>query len=99
MEKKYRLLLAPAARRDLKKLPHHIQKQIVFEHLPEIECDPLGVGKPLFGALKGELSYHFGRKPEYRIIYFIENDLVVVTIIGSRENIYKRAKRRLSGQR
>ena len=99
MEKKYRLLLAPAARRDLKKLPHHIQNQVVFEHLPEIQRDPFGAGKPLFGALKGELSYHFGRKPEYRIIYFIENDLIVVTIIGSRENIYKRARRRTSGQR
>ena len=45
---------------------------IVFEHLPKIEHDPLGVGKPLFGVLKGELSYHFGRNPEYRIIYFID---------------------------
>ncbi|MFC1886239.1 type II toxin-antitoxin system RelE/ParE family toxin [Thermodesulfobacteriota bacterium] len=75
MAKKYSLLLAPAAKRDLKKMPLHIQDQMVFQHLPEIERDPLGVGKPLFGALKGELSYHFGRKPEYRIIYFIENDL------------------------
>ena len=99
MAKKYSLLLAPAAKRDLKKMPLHIQNQIVFQHLPEIERDPLGVGKPLFGVLKGELSYHFGRKPEYRIIYFTENDLVVVTIIGSRENIYKRARRRASGQR
>jgi mRNA-degrading endonuclease RelE of RelBE toxin-antitoxin system len=99
MAKKYSLLLAPAAKRDLKKMPLRIQNQIVFQHLPEIERDPLGLGKPLFGVLKGELSYHFGRKPEYRIIYFIENDLVVVTIIGSRENIYKRAKRRAKGQR
>ena len=56
MAKKYRLLLAPAAKRDLKKLPNHIQTQVVFEHLPKIESDPFGVGKPFFGALKGELS-------------------------------------------
>ena len=99
MAKKYSLLLAPAAKRDLKKLPNRIQNQVVFEHLPEIQHDPFVARKPLFGALKGELSYHFGRKPEYRIIYFIENDLIVVTIIGSRENIYKRARRRTSGQR
>jgi mRNA-degrading endonuclease RelE of RelBE toxin-antitoxin system len=48
----------------------------------------------LIGALKGERSYHFGRKPEYRIIYYIDNDLITVTIIGTREGIYKRAKRR-----
>jgi mRNA-degrading endonuclease RelE of RelBE toxin-antitoxin system len=99
MAKKYSLILAPAAKRDLKKLPYNVQNQIVFEHLPEIECDPLGVGKPLFGVLKGELSYHFGRNPEYRIIYFIDNDSVVVTIMGSRENLYKRAKRRATGNR
>jgi mRNA-degrading endonuclease RelE of RelBE toxin-antitoxin system len=99
MAKEYSLLLTPAAKRDLKKLPNRIQNQVVFEHLPEIQHDPFGAGKPLFGALKGELSYHFGRKPEYRIIYFIENDLIVVTITGSRENIYKRARRRTSGQR
>jgi len=78
----------------------------IFTYLPasrftrsQKTAEPFGVGKPLFGALKGELSYHFGRKPEYRIIYFIENDLIVVTIIGSRENIYKRARRRTIGQR
>lgn len=99
MAKKYSLILAPAAKRDLKKLPYNVQNQIVFEHLPEIERDPFGVGKPLFGVLKGELSYHFGRNPEYRIIYFIDNDSVVVTIMGSRENLYKRAKRRAAGKR
>jgi mRNA-degrading endonuclease RelE of RelBE toxin-antitoxin system len=61
MAKKYSLILAPAAKRDLKKLPPNVQNQIVFEHLPEIERDPLGV--------------------------------------GSRENLYKRAKRRATGNR
>ena len=99
MAKKFSLTLSPAAKRDLKKLPHNVQDLIVFEHLPEIERDPSGIGKPLFGVLKGELSYHFGRNPEYRIIYFIDNDSVIVTIMGSRENLYKRAKRRVTGQR
>ena len=65
MAKKYSLVFAPAAKRDLKKMPTHIQNQIVFQHLPKIERDPFGVGKPLFGVLKGEVSYNFGRKPEY----------------------------------
>jgi mRNA-degrading endonuclease RelE of RelBE toxin-antitoxin system len=99
MAKKYSLILAPAAKRDFKKLPQNVQNQIVFEHLPENERDPLGVGKLLFGVLKGELSYHFGRNPEYRIISFIDNNSVFVTIIGSRENIYKHAKRRVADSR
>lgn len=88
------LELSPAARRDLKRLPRSIQQEILFTHLPAIKSNPYEVGSPLRGILKGERSYHFGRKPEYRIIYFIEGELITVTILGTRENIYKRAKRR-----
>ena len=90
----YQLELSPAAKRDLKKLPNEIQKSIVFEHLASILENPFLSSKPLVGALKGERAYHFGRNPEYRIIYFVEQNLITVTIIGTRENIYKRAKRR-----
>ena len=89
----YTLELSSAAKRDLKRLPNIIQREILFTHLPAIQSDPSGVGFPLRGTLKGERSYHFGRKPEYRIIYLVEEELITVTIIGSRENIYKRAKR------
>lgn len=73
MAKKYSLILDPAAKRDLKKLPHKVQNQVVFEHLPEIERDPLGVGKPLFGVLKGDLSYHFGKNPERTEKYHVNH--------------------------
>jgi len=94
MPKAYKLELSPAAKRDLKRLPLSIQKDIVFKHLPDIAKYPFSKSKPLVGTFKGEHSYHFGRKPEYRIIFYIEDDLITVTIMGSRENIYKRAKRR-----
>ena len=90
----YHLELSLHAQRDLKKLPVAIQHDIVFNHLPKIEQDPYATTIPLAGALKGERSYHFGRKPEYRIICYIEADSIIVTLIGSRENIYQRAKRR-----
>ncbi|MFH0925362.1 MAG: type II toxin-antitoxin system RelE/ParE family toxin [bacterium] len=94
MLKAYNLELSPAAKRDLKRLPHSIQKKIVFQHLPAITKDPFLKSEPLLGTYQGERSYHFGRKPEYRIIFSIEKDLIIVTIIGSREGIYRRAKRR-----
>ena len=94
MPKSYRIELSPAARRDLKGLPLSIQKDVVFKHLPELIKDPFLKAKPLVGALKGERSYHFGRKPKYRIIFYIEETLITVTIIGTREGIYKKAKRR-----
>jgi len=90
----YKLELSPAAIRDLKSLPLKVQKEIVLCHLPEIKENPYKTGRPLIGTLHKERSYHFGRKPEYRIIYFIEREMVTVTIIGTREGIYKKAKRR-----
>ena len=90
----YILELSTAALRDLKSLPVNIQREIVITHLPTIREDPFQAGRPLVGALNKERSYHFGRKPEYRIIYFIEKHLITVTVIGSREGIYKKARRR-----
>lgn len=90
----YELELSPAANRDLKALPLKIQRDIVMNHLSIIRERPYQVGKPLVGTLHKERSYHFGRKPEYRIIYFIEEKLITITLIGTRESIYKKAKRR-----
>lgn len=86
------LELSSAAERDLKRLPKNIQQEILFSHLPAIKADPYNVGYPLHGTFKNERCYHFGRKPEYRILYFIDN-VIIITIIVTRENIYRRAKR------
>ena len=91
----FALELSPAARRDLKRLPPKIRKKIMFIYLPKIQEKPFEVGKPLQGALRGERCYRFGRKPEYRIVYYVENEVITVTIIGTRENIYKQARQRL----
>jgi mRNA-degrading endonuclease RelE of RelBE toxin-antitoxin system len=90
----YELELSSAAERDLKSLPQSVQRDIVMRHLPIIRENPFKKGKPLSGALHNERSYHFGRRPEYRIIYYLEQNLITVTLIGSREGIYKKAKKR-----
>ena len=90
----YQLELSTAAMRDLKALPLKIQRDIAVIHLPVIRGMPYQAGKPLVGTLYKERSYHFGRNPEYRIIYFIEDNMITVTLIGSREGIYKKARRR-----
>jgi mRNA-degrading endonuclease RelE of RelBE toxin-antitoxin system len=94
MHNAFALELSPAAGRDLRKLPRSVQEEIAFKHLPKIEGDPFSNSEPLLGTLKGERSYHFGRKPEYRIVFFVADNLVTVTIIGTREGIYRRARRR-----
>jgi mRNA-degrading endonuclease RelE of RelBE toxin-antitoxin system len=94
MSVKYHLELAPAAKRDFKSLFPAIQEEIVLFHLPSIENNPYQEGRPLSGVLHGERSYNFGHHPEYRIIYFIDKNTIIITLIGSRESIYKKAKRR-----
>ena len=94
MPETYRLEVSPAAQRDLKRLPRDVREKIVLDHLPAIAEDPFLASRPLIGGLRGERSYHFGRKPEYRIIFYVQDDLVTVTIMGTREGIYKRARRR-----
>lgn len=94
MTSEYELEISPAAKRDLKSLPSKIQKDIVMNHFSIVRESPYQVGKPLVGTLHKERSYHLGRKPEYRIIYFIEGKLITITLIGTRESIYKKAKRR-----
>ncbi len=90
----YELDLSTAAERDLKALPERVQQDIVIVHLPAIKENPFIKGKPLSGALHNERSYHFGRRPEYRIIYYLEGNMITVTVIGSREGIYKKARKR-----
>jgi mRNA-degrading endonuclease RelE of RelBE toxin-antitoxin system len=68
----FALELSPAASRDLKSLLSRVQREIALTHLAIIKGKPFEVGKPLSGALNRERSYHFGRRPEYRIVYIIE---------------------------
>jgi mRNA-degrading endonuclease RelE of RelBE toxin-antitoxin system len=62
--------------------------------LPVIARDPVSAGRPLSGSLYGQRSYHFGRRPEYRIIYLVDGNVITVVLIGTREGIYKKAKKR-----
>jgi hypothetical protein len=49
---KYEQVLSPAAKRDLKRLPLNIQKDIAMVHLLKIAENPYEVGKPLVGGIK-----------------------------------------------
>ncbi|MBW1614954.1 MAG: hypothetical protein JRJ49_00155 [Deltaproteobacteria bacterium] len=46
--------------------------------------------------LNTELAVRIKRlqKPEYRIVFYLEDELITVTVIRTRGNIYKRAKRK-----
>jgi mRNA-degrading endonuclease RelE of RelBE toxin-antitoxin system len=94
MQMDFKLEFTTAARRDFKKLPPNVRNAIEQTHCPKIKSDPFGQGEPLRGDLVGVYSYHFGRKPEYRILYFVEGDSVVIIAIGPHNAAYRKAKRR-----
>ncbi len=91
------ITLSPAAQRDLKKLPPQVRQSVFHQHLPKIAVVPQTAGEPLHGKLKGLSSYHFGHRPQYRILYSIEKgETVLVVFVGTRENAYGEVSRRLS---
>ena len=88
----YQITLSPAAQRDLKKLPPQIRRAVFNQHLSQIAVAPQAAGEPLHGNLKGLLSYHFGHRPQYRILYSVEKSrMVLVVFVGTRENAYEEA--------
>jgi mRNA interferase RelE/StbE len=83
----YRILLERKAINQLKKIPEQdllkIKKKIY-----SLSKNPLPMGHV---KLKGRDAYRI-RQGDYRIIYEINNDLILVIVlaIGPRKNIYKR---------
>lgn len=92
----YKIFLAKSAEKDIKELDYPV-KIAVRDQLTYLSNNPL-LGNTLKGELSSIRSYHFKyANVDYRIIYEIyDSDLVVeIIMVGSRENIYKKLKRRI----
>ena len=92
----YQIRITKAVERDIKKLDLQV-KQALKEHLLALSKNP-NLGRLLSGRFGYLWSYHFSfNKVEYRIIYEIIKDEIVISIllVGTRENIYKQLMRRL----
>jgi len=88
MEAKYRVEVTPAASRQLRKLDPVAQRRIqAAVELLASEPRPPGVKRLVGGA--GEWRVRTG---DYRIVYEIEDDVLVVLVIalGHRRDIYRR---------
>ncbi|MSS72127.1 MAG: hypothetical protein EXS64_11640 [Candidatus Latescibacteria bacterium] len=93
----YELKAINAVKKDLNILNRATVKEIRENHFPRIKKDPHQADS-LGYAFKGLYSYHFRHVgTAYRIIYEIyeEENLIIVLLIGSRENLYERLRRRL----
>jgi mRNA interferase RelE/StbE len=83
----YRVIVTPAADRAVAKLPRQIRERIA-ERLRALADNPRPVGSI---KLAGEDLYRI-RVGDYRIIYSIEDDRLVILVVdvGHRREIYRR---------
>jgi mRNA-degrading endonuclease RelE of RelBE toxin-antitoxin system len=94
MEEVYRVYITPPARKEAKKLPKPV-KAAVLEASRILERDPYA-GERLTGSLHLLYSFHFTEgQSEYRMVYSLNHphQLVIVHLIHTRENFYKKLKR------
>ena len=87
----YKVVFKKIAQKDLKKLDHSIRNEIL-DFVEIIAQNPFMMGKPLTGRLKGLWKY---RVTDYRIIYEIQNELMIVMVVrvGHRKEIYEKLDR------
>jgi len=84
-------------KKDLKRFSVNLKEELK-PHLYKLKQDPY-LPKPLKGIFKGLRSYYFtSAGTNYRIIYEILEDekQILILMIGSREGLYERLRKRLS---
>ncbi len=96
MKKNYEIRLSKGAVKDLKKMKS-AQRDYIYSRIYEIAENPYQNEK-LSGPFRGLRSQHGKFKGvEYRVIYYIDEEgkLIIIALVGSRENIYKELTKRM----
>jgi mRNA interferase RelE/StbE len=85
---RYQLSFAPAADRQLRKLPQAVQKRIV-RSVEGLQTNPRPPGAI---KLQGERDLYRIRAGDWRVVYQIADDRLVVLVvrIGHRGDVYRR---------
>ena len=83
----YKIFIKPSAKKELESLPQSDLSKIV-EKIKNLSSDPRPYGAE---KLSGEDKYRI-RQGNYRIVYSIEDDklIVIVVKIGHRRDVYKK---------
>jgi mRNA interferase RelE/StbE len=83
----YQVAIAPAARRQIKKLAKSAQLAIIAR-LETLAHNPRPPGCK---KLSGEENLYRVRKGDYRIVYQVQDDRLIVLVVrvGDRKDIYK----------
>lgn len=78
---------------DINCLPANMRDRIREAIEQRILRDPLQAGKPLRQSLKGHRKMRVG---DYRIIYRLEQNLVIILKIGHRKDVYEKVWKRIN---
>ena len=78
---------------DLAGVPANIKKRIKRAIESRLLIDPISYGLPLRKSLQG---HHKLRVGDYRVIYRIEANKIIILKIGNRRDVYPNALRRLN---
>lgn len=90
----YRQVITPAAKKSLKRLAKPAQHELLNASVV-LTKDPY-LGEKLHGSLSLLRSFHFKfQNVHYRMAYSIdiEHQLIVIHLVGPRENFYDRLRR------
>ena len=81
----YKILITKRALKDLEKIDARIKTRI-GDKIKLLTNDPIGSSKKLSTSIIGNYRFRVG---DYRVIFDIEDDKVIVLRIGHRKDIYR----------
>jgi len=93
----YRVKAVSAVKKDMRKLPRAVTTLLEHKYFAALKLNPR-LGEPLHQDFKGRWPCHFSHlTTQYRIVYEIDEveQVIYVPLIGARENLYDRLRRRV----
>lgn len=88
----YKLLYHPLVAKDIEDIPENIKSRIRKAIEQRIGVDPVKAGRPLQKSLVGHRKMRVG---DYRVIYRVKGNTIIILKIGHRREVYERAESRI----
>jgi mRNA interferase RelE/StbE len=91
----YRLLYHPLVAEDIERMPQNLKNRIENALQTRLLVDPIKAGRPLRQSLAGHRKMRVG---DYRIIYRVKDNMIIVLKIGHRKDVYNKVTPRLQSK-
>lgn len=88
----YRVVYHYLVEEDIQQIPANIRKRIQDAIENRLMAEPVMAGKPLRQSLKGFRKMRVG---DYRIIFQVEKETIIVLKIGHRKDVYEKVWKRM----